>query len=455
MTLWLGYRPELFTDLYQLTMAASYWKEGMHGRAAFSLFIRDLPPNRAYFVSAGLQSILAVIEDFHFDKTSIDYLRSLGRFPDGFLNYLKTVRFTGSIRAIPEGRIFFPNEPILEVTAPIVEGQLLETIILNTLHLEIMVATKASRCLHAAQGRALIDFSPRRTHGVDAAMKTARSSYITGFLGTSNVLAGQFYGIPVYGTMAHSYITSFAHEMEAFRAYAAAFPDNTVLLLDTYDTLSAAEKAVVIARELQAQGKKLRGVRLDSGDLKRLSRQVRELFCHHGFPDVAIMASGNLDEYRVDDLLRSGAHIDLFGIGTRLGVSADAPYLDMAYKLVEYDGRPVLKLSPGKITWVGEKQVFRSYDPSGLMEHDVLALKQENYPGFEPLLSPVVVHGQRTIPEESLAEIRARFQADWERLPQDYKALTPEKTYPVHPSRPLQALQERVSQARVVQEIRS
>ncbi len=455
MALWHGYRPELLTDLYQFTMAASYWKESMNGQAAFSLFIRDLPPHRAYFVSAGLQSILAVIEDFHFDASSIDYLRSLGRFPEGFLDYLKTVRFTGTVRAIPEGRIFFPNEPILEVTAPIIEGQLLETVIINTMHLEILVATKASRCVHAARGRPLIDFSPRRTHGVDAALKTARSSYITGFIGTSNVLAGQMYGIPVFGTMAHSYITSFLHEMDAFRAYAAAFPDNTVLLLDTYDTLRAAEKAIVIARELQAQGKKLRGVRLDSGDLQRLSSQVHELFCRHGFPNVAVMASGNLDEYRVEELLQSGAHIDLFGIGTRLGVSADAPYLDMAYKLVEYDGRPVLKLSPGKRTWVGEKQVFRSYTASGFMEHDVLGLKQENHPGAEPLLLPVVVQGRRTASEESLSEIRTRFQADWERLPEEYKLLKPEKLYPVRPSEPLQALQERVSRTRVVQEIES
>ncbi|MEJ5348946.1 MAG: nicotinate phosphoribosyltransferase [Desulfosoma sp.] len=455
MALWHGYRPELLTDLYQFTMAASYWKEGMNGQAAFSLFIRDLPPHRAYFVSAGLQSILEVIEDFHFDASSIDYLRSLGRFPEGFLDYLKTVRFTGTVRAIPEGRIFFPNEPILEVTAPIIEGQLLETVIINTMHLEILVATKASRCVHAARGRPLIDFSPRRTHGVDAALKTARSSYITGFIGTSNVLAGQMYGIPVFGTMAHSYITSFLHEMDAFRAYAAAFPDNTVLLLDTYDTLRAAEKAIVIAQELKAQGKKLRGVRLDSGDLQRLSSQVHELFCRHGFPDVAVMASGNLDEYRVEELLQSGAHIDLFGIGTRLGVSADAPYLDMAYKLVEYDGRPVLKLSPAKRTWVGEKQVFRSYTPSGFMEHDVLGLKQENHPGAEALLLPVVVQGRRTASEESLREIRTRFQADWERLPEEYKALKPEKHYPVRPSEPLQALQERVSRTRVVQEIQS
>ncbi|ROR03547.1 nicotinate phosphoribosyltransferase [Desulfosoma caldarium] len=455
MALWHGYRPELLTDFYQFTMAASYWKEGMRGRAAFSLFIRDLPPHRAYFVSAGLQSLLAFLDDFHFDASSIQYLRSLGRFPEGFLKYLESVRFTGTVRAIPEGRIFFPNEPILEVTAPIVEGQLLETLIINTLHLEILVATKASRCVHAARGRPLIDFSPRRTHGVDAALKTARSSFLTGFIGTSNVLAGQMYGIPVFGTMAHSYITSFLREMDAFRAYAAAFPDNTVLLLDTYDTLSAAEKAVVIARELQAQGKKLRGVRLDSGDLTRLSSQVRELFCRHGFSDLAIMASGNLDEYRVEELLQSGAHIDLFGIGTRLGVSADAPYLDMAYKLVEYDGRPVLKLSPGKKTWVGEKQVFRSYDPSGLMEYDILGLKQEKHPGAEPLLEPVVVQGRRTAAEESLAEIRARFRADWERLPEEYKKLRPEKIYPVRPSDPLLALQDRVRHSRVAEEIGS
>jgi nicotinate phosphoribosyltransferase len=453
MHLWNGYHPEMVTDYYQFTMAASYWKEGMEGTATFSLFVRDYPPHRAYFVAAGLESLAAAIQEYRFHPDSLDYLRSLGKFPEGFLDYLARFRFTGSVRALPEGRIFFSQEPLLEVTAPILQGQLLETLALNTLHLETLLASKAARCVAAARGRPLVDFSLRRTQGVDAGLKTARSSYIAGFQGTSNVLAGRLYGIPVYGTMAHSYITSFPHEMDAFRAYARVFPDNTVLLLDTYDTLSAAEKAVVLAKELQKQGKALRGVRLDSGDLLHLSRKVKDLFRREGLGHVAVMASGNLDEYRLEELLSQGACIDAAGIGTRLGVSADAPYLDMAYKLVEYDGRPILKLSPGKTTWVGRKQVFRSMGPGGAMEEDVLGLAEEEIPGTRPLLVDIFRNGQRVRPEESLQDIRRRFQEDWARLPETYKRLRPVDRYPVRISDALRTLQDRVTRARKREEV--
>ncbi len=453
MEFWNGFRPEMVTDFYQFTMAASYWQEKMHGEATFSLFVRDYPPNRAYFVAAGLESLMAILTQWRFDEAAVDYLRSLGKFPEGFLDHLRKCRFTGSVRAIPEGRLFFAQEPLLEVTAPIIQAQLIETVALNTLHLETLIATKAARCVHAAQGRPLVDFSLRRTQGVDAGLKTARSSYIAGFMGTSNVLAGQLYGIPVYGTMAHSYITSFTHEMDAFRAYAQVFPDNTVLLLDTYDTLSAAEKAVLIAKELQRRGKRLRGVRLDSGDLVNLSQKIRDLFHQNGLEEIAIMASGSLDEYRLEELLNQGAQIDAVGIGTKLGVSADAPYLDMAYKLVEYEGRPILKLSPGKTTWVGRKQVYRFYDENGLMTHDLLGLQGESHPGAEPLLVEVIRNGQRVRPEEDLQTIRRRFRTDWERLPEPYRALRPKTRYPVRISDALKALQDRVAAARRQEEV--
>ncbi|SMC23573.1 nicotinate phosphoribosyltransferase [Desulfacinum hydrothermale DSM 13146] len=455
MHLWNGYRPEMVTDYYQFTMAASYWQEGMEGQATFSLFIRDYPPQRAYFVAAGLESLAAAIQEFRFHPDSLNYLQSLGKFPEGFLDYLARFRFTGSVRALPEGRIFFAQEPLLEVSAPIIQGQILETLALNTLHQETLIASKAARCVAAARGRPLVDFSLRRTQGVDAGLKTARSSYIAGFLGTSNVLAGQLYGIPVYGTMAHSYITSFPHEADAFQAYARVFPDNTVLLLDTYDTLKAAEKAVALAKELRQQGKALRGVRLDSGDLLHLSQKVKDLFRSHGLDHVAVMASGNLDEYRLEELLSQGACIDAAGIGTRLGVSADAPYLDMAYKLVEYEGRPILKLSPAKTTWVGRKQVFRSFTPTGTLHEDVLGLAEEPMPGTKPLLVEVFRQGERIRSEESLETIRRRFDRDWNRLPEPYKALRPTQHYPVRVSRALQDLQDRVTRDRRRDEVGS
>ena len=434
---WQMYAPELMSDLYEFTMGESYFREGMHGEATFSVFIRDYPPNRAYFVAAGIEHLLDVICGMRFSASSIDYLASTEKFSPAFLASLKDFRFTGTVRAMPEGRIFFTQEPVIEVTAPIIEGQILETLVLNIIQLETLVAGKAARCVHAARGRPVVDFSFRRTQGIEAGVKAARASYLAGFIGTSNLLAGQLYGIPVFGTMAHSYITSFHREAESFRAFARAFPDNTVLLIDTYDTLCGARKAIEIARILASEGKSLKGVRLDSGDLVQLSRQVRHLFNEAGFPGVTIMASGNLDEYRLEELLDAGAEIDSFAVGTRMGVSADAPYLDIAYKLVQYDGRPILKLSSGKKTWVGEKQVYRSFDQSGKMQEDWLSLINDPRGDAEPLLEVAVERGERVRPPESLHSIRERFRREWAALPDQFKANRPRETYPLRISPPL------------------
>jgi nicotinate phosphoribosyltransferase len=453
MNPWEQLAPELLTDLYELTMAASYHRESMFEEATFSLFIRDYPPHRSYFVSAGLEHLLDLVSRYRFRKDSIDYLRGTGRFSEGFLDYLSAFRFTGSVRALPEGRIFFANEPILEVTAPIIEGQLLETLVINVIQLETLLASKAARCVEAARGRGLIDFGLRRTHGIDAGLKAARASYLAGFLGTSNVLAGRLYSIPIFGTMAHSYVTSFPTEMESFSAYAACFPENTVLLIDTYDTLSGARKAVEIARSLAARGTSLVGVRLDSGDLVALSREVRAILDAAGFPEVRILASGNLDEFQLERLLDAGAAIDLFAVGTRMGVSADAPYFDIAYKLVEYGGRPLLKLSPGKKTWVGKKQVHRFRDEGGAMVGDALCLMSEPAPGGEPLLEPAMENGAVVRPVESLETIRSRFERDRMALPLPYRAVRAEERYPVRVSALLEALEAETERAVVAKEL--
>lgn len=445
MNPWSQFAPELITDLYELTMAASYHREGMSGEATFSLFIRGYPPGRSYYVAAGLEHLIDLVTELRFHDESLRYLRSTGKFSAEFLEWLGGLSFTGSIRAIPEGRVFFADEPLLEVTGPIIEAQIIETLAINVLQLETLIASKAARCVQAAKGASLIDFSLRRTQGVDAGLKAARASYLAGFSGTSNVLAGKIYGIPIYGTMAHSYVTSFPHEMDSFLAFSRAFPDNTVLLIDTYDTLQGAHKAVEVAKRLASMGKELRGVRLDSGDLVTLSQGVRKILDEAGLNGVRIMASGNLDEFKIRDLLAEGAEIDVFAVGTRMGVSADAPSFDMAYKLVEYEGRPVLKLSSGKRTWVGRKQVFRSYDEQGWMREDRLCLATENLPGGEPLLKEVVKEGRRISPADSLETIRSRLSADMARLPHPCTDLSNPRIYPVRIGEELDRLEEQTT----------
>lgn len=431
----------LLTDQYQLTMAAGYYANSMFEDATFSLFIRDYPEDRGYFVCAGLQDALEFIQSFRIDSESLDYLSSTGLFEDDFLKYLGDLRFAGSVRAVPEGTILFRDEPLLEVTAPIIQAQLLETFIINAMNLQTVIAGKAARCVMAAKGRRLVDFSLRRTQGSDAGLKVARASYLAGFAGTSNVLAGRLYGVPVSGTMAHSFVTSFDEEIDSFRGFANTFPNNTVLLIDTYDTVNGAHKAVEVAREMADNGHALRGVRLDSGDMVELSKEVRAVLDDAGFTDVQIFASGGFDEFKIDSYLDRGALIDAFGVGTKMGVSADAPYLDIAYKLVQYAGRPVLKLSSGKRTLVGEKQVFRSFDKDRF-DYDSIALKDEQVDG-EPLLETYVEAGSQTKQPASLNEARDRLREQLDRLDERYKRLREPDEYPVVLAPGLEKLQER------------
>lgn len=433
----------LLTDLYQLTMGQSYFLEGMHEPATFSLFIRHLPPNWGYFVAAGLEDVLTYLESLAFTPDDLAFLHQTGRFTNDFLDHLAHLRFTGTVRALPEGTVFFPGEPVLEISAPIIEAQLVETFVLNQVHFQTLIATKAARCLEAARGRQVVDFGLRRTHGTDAGMKAARSSYLAGFQATSNVLAGARYGIPIAGTMAHSYIESFPTELEAFRAYARAYPEACILLIDTYDTLAAAESAVTVARELAATGHRLRGVRLDSGDLVALSQGVRRILDAAGFPDVTILASGGLDEYEIERLLDQGSPIDMFGVGTKMGVSADAPYVDMAYKLVEYGSRPTLKLSPEKATWPGRKQIWRLVEGEEFIE-DVISLAHEPpIEGARALLQPVMSDGCR-LSSDSLAQARQRAIEQQSALPPTVRRLIQPDTYPIRYSAQLEELRAAV-----------
>ncbi|MDY6987553.1 MAG: nicotinate phosphoribosyltransferase [Thermodesulfobacteriota bacterium] len=438
----LPQRVELLTDLYELTMAASYFENRMAEPATFSLFIRKYPPHRAYFVAAGLEDILEYIADFQFSKDDIAFLEGTGLFSKDFLHYLKTLRFTGKIRAIPEGEIFFADEPILEVTAPVIEAQLLETLVINTIQVQSMIATKAARCVHAAKGHGLVDFSLRRTHGIDAGLKVARSSYIAGFVATSNVLAGKLYHIPIAGTMAHSYVSSFGNETEAFRAFSRSFPKKSILLVDTYDTIEGAKKAAIVGQEMAQRGERLLGVRLDSGDMTKLSQEVRKLLDEAGLEGSQVFASGNFDEYKIEKAIKDGAKIDAFGVGTKMGVCADAPYLDIVYKLVQYGERSIMKLSTGKVNLPGEKQVFRKVDSQGLFMGDVIATADEIVEDGRPLLEPVMEQGKLLRPHPSLEEIRKGFKKSFHALDEKHKALKEPLVYPVRISTRLKELQK-------------
>lgn len=429
----------LLMDLYELVMADSYLQEGMNEPATFDLFVRSLPPRRSFLVSAGLEAALHYLEHFRVDDEMIAYLRGLGQFSDAFLDYLRHFRFTGEVWAIPEGEIFFPPEPVLEVIGPRIEAQIVETFLLNAVNYQVMVASKGARIVLAARERGVVDFSPRRDHGADAAMKAARASYIAGCVGTSNVLAGMEYGIPVYGTMAHSYIMSFPDELSAFRAFARDFPNNAILLIDTYDTIQGARHAVIVAQEMAARGERLRGVRIDSGDLAPVSRQVREIFDDAGLADVQILLSGDLDEYRIEEVLAAGAAADAFGVGTALGTSEDAPTMGGVYKIVEDRHGPKIKLSTGKATLPGRKQVWRQQASDG--PRDTIALEHEPAPrGHEPLLVKVMAQGRAARPE-SLLEMRARCRARLAALPRAFTDLHTVPPSPVGLSRRLEALQ--------------
>jgi nicotinate phosphoribosyltransferase len=431
----------LFIDLYELTMAAGYFDRHMDAPATFSLFVRP-NPRRGYFVAAGLQAVVDVLTRFHFSDEEIDWLARTGRFSREFLGHLSTLRFTGDVMAMAEGEIFFPDEPVLEVTAPLIQAQIIETYLINTMGLACLLATKAARCVHAAAGRSIVDFSLRRTQGIHAGMVAARSSYIAGFAGTSNVLAGKTWDIPISGTMAHSFVTAFESETHAFEAYATLFPDSAVFLIDTYDTLQGARNAAAVGNRMKQKGDTLLGVRLDSGDMITLSRQVRRILDEAGLSHAKIFASSGFDEYTLERMIAGGARIDAFGVGTRMGVSADAPYLDMVYKMVRLGDRNVRKVSEGKMTLAGEKQVFRKTAVNGHFDGDVIGLRGDSVDGAVTLLAPVMEKGRPVGTMPTLKEIRACFADNFKRLEYDYKRFEDAKPYPVQVSERLAELQE-------------
>ncbi len=425
----------LLTDLYQLTMLHGYYASGMEEIAVFDFFVRDLPPGRNFLVAAGLEQALDFLERARFAPAEIEWLRTLNRFPDDFLDHLAGLRFRGAVHAVPEGTILFPNEPLLRVTAPLPQAQLVETRLINLLHFQTLIASKAVRCVLAAPDRLLVDFGLRRAHGAEAGLLAARASYLAGFAGTSTVLAGPAFGIPVYGTMAHSFVQAHDSEIQAFEDFARAQPEGLVLLIDTYDTERGARRVVELAPRLARAGIRIRAVRLDSGDLARHARRVRAILDEGGLAETRIFCSGNLDEYALRALLAAGAPIDGFGVGTRLDTASDAPYLDCAYKLAEYAGIPRRKRSEHKATWPGRKQVYREYDDRGRMRRDHLGLDEVAAPG-RPLLEPVMEGGRRLFARRPLAALRQHLVEELARLPEPLRALDPGPPYPVeiHPA---------------------
>ncbi|MGW1117512.1 nicotinate phosphoribosyltransferase [Streptomyces tanashiensis] len=400
------------TDLYEVTMALSYLREDMRAPATFSLFVRDLPPGRGFLVSAGLEPALDFLSRFRVGRSDVLEFAEALRRPVEDLEPLHGLSFDGRVRAVPEGRLVLAGEPLLEVTAPLPQAQLVETYLLSLVCHQTAVASKAARCVLAAAGRPLVDFSLRRTHGPEAGLEAARLCALVGFSGTSNVAAATRYGIPASGTMAHSYVETFASEEDAFRAFARTHPGPVTFLVDTYDTDRGVATAARVLSDL-GLGPGC-GIRLDSGDLGVLARRARTALDAAGLRDVRIIASGGLDEYAVAALVRDGVPIDVFAVGTKVGTAADAPYLDAAYKLVEYDGRPVMKLSSAKVTTPAPKQVFR-----GPRLGDVIGLANEEPPeDSEPLLRTVMRGGLRTEPPDTLAAARARFEADVAVLPE-------------------------------------
>jgi nicotinate phosphoribosyltransferase len=420
----------LLTDLYQINMIQAYLDHGDTETAVFEMFVRTLPPRRGFLMAAGLEQALDFLENLRFSAAEIAWLKSTGRFGQNLLDYLGDFRFTGDVHAMPEGTVFFANEPILRLTAPLPQAQLVESRLINILHYQVLVAAKAARSVLAAPNKLLVDFGMRRAHGAEAGLMAARASYIAGFAGTATVLAGEQFGIPLFGTMAHSFIEAFSDETEAFETFARTRPDNVVLLLDTYNTEAAARKVVALAPRLKKAGIAIRGVRLDSGDLIALSKSVRAILDAGGLKETTIFVSGGLDEDSLVAFGKAGAPIDGIGIGTSLTTSADVPSIDCVYKLQEYAGVPRRKRSENKSTWPGCKQVWRRYDGDGRMSGDVLSLADHEKAG-EPLIHPVMLGGRRLQPAPSLDDIRRRAKRELECLPEALRKLTPDATYKV------------------------
>lgn len=431
------------TDLYQLTMLQGYFDQGMKGTAVFEFFVRKLPAKRNFLIAAGLEQALAFLETVRFSPEELDWIASHGSFRPGFVRYLEALRFSGDVHAMAEGTVFFPNEPILRVTASIAEAQLVESRLINLLHFETLIASKAARSVLMAPGKLLVDFGFRRAHGAEAGVLAARASYLSGFAGSATVMAAPLFGIPVYGTMAHSFVQAHDDETAAFEHFARSLPENVILLIDTYDTEAAAEKVVRLAPKLMKDGIKIKGVRLDSGDLADHAFKVRRILDGGGLQDTTIFASGSVDEYLLERLMKQNAPIDGFGIGTHMDTSADAPYLDCAYKLVEYAGKARRKRSEGKVLWPGRKQVFRRYDEAGRIHSDILSLEGDQQEG-EPLILPVMKGGRRLTPPEPLQRSRERALAELERLPEPLKSLEAAPIYPVTVAQALKNLASEV-----------
>ncbi len=426
----------LLTDLYQLTMLKAYHDEGMTDEAVFEFFIRNLPAQRNFFVVAGLEQVLEYLETLCFTDQDIFWLTQTKLFSEEFIQSLRTFRFSGHVDALPEGTICFPNEPIIRITAPIQEAQLIETHIINILQYQTLIATKAARIVLSAPEKSLIDFGLRRAHSLEAGLLASRASYLAGFAGTAAVAANVEFGIPVFGTMAHSYILSQDDEHQAFRNFINSWPQNAILLLDTYDTEKAVNKVVLLYNELKKKNIFIKGVRIDSGDLALLSNKVRSIFDKAGLQEVKIFVSGKLDEYEIERLISKGAAIDGFGIGTQLVVSSDCPSLDCAYKLQEYQGKPRRKLSQNKSTLPGRKQIIRIWDQDGKIKEDRLVLDNE-ISQETPLLKPYLRLGRRLSPPLSLDQIRLYAKKQMDQLPDDLRSLNSQSIYPVHISKKL------------------
>ncbi|MFZ2406252.1 MAG: nicotinate phosphoribosyltransferase [Methylobacter sp.] len=439
----------LLTDLYQLTMLQGYYEQDMEELAVFEFFVRKLPENRGYLVAAGLAQVLTYLEQLRFSSDEIAWLASTGRFKPAVLDRLAALRFTGDVHAMPEGTVFFPNEPILRVTAPLPEAQLVESRIINLLHFQTLIASKAARSVLIAPDKLLVDFGMRRAHGSEAGLLAARASYLVGFTGSATVAAGMHFGIPIFGTMAHSFIQAYSSESQAFADFAGANPDNVVLLIDTYDTEAGAQKVVDLAPALHAQGIKIKGVRLDSGDLADHARKVRTILDRGGLNDATIFASGNIDEHKLAELMAEQVPIDGFGIGTRLDTSADAPYLDCAYKLQEYAGIARRKRSEGKATWPGRKQVYRNYDDNGMMSGDTVTVDNAPCAG-QPLLQLVMQGGKTVAGQPTLTEAREYARRQLNSLPMSLRQLSNTPEYPVIISAELQALAKTVDERNTV-----
>ncbi|MFA9461152.1 nicotinate phosphoribosyltransferase [Thiohalorhabdus methylotrophus] len=431
----------LLTDLYELTMLQAYHRENLRETAVFDLFFRKLPENRNFLLAAGLETALDYLENLRFPAESLEYLASLDRFSGEFIDYLANFRFSGEVRALPEGTPVFPDEPLIEIIAPLPEAQLAETFLLNQIHFQTLMASKASRVVDAARGKTVVDFGARRMHGADATLKAARAFYIAGVDSTSNVLAGQVYGIPVAGTMAHSYIEAHPDEASAFEAFAELYPD-TILLVDTYDTLEGVRSVANMARSWGNRFR-IRGIRLDSGDLGELARKSRDLLDADGLTGVGIFASGSLDEYSIDGLLEGGAPIDGFGVGTHLGVSEDSPYLDSAYKLVEYAGKPRMKLATHKTTLPFRKQIYRRTSKDGRYEGDTIAAADTQDIAGAPLLETVMRAGKRVGERRDLDAIRGHADRERSHLPATLRGVQAASTpYPVTVSEDLRGAME-------------